>query len=126
MVAEAVELFLAAKSIRNSTRRRYGRSLRPLADFAAARGLESLDAIALEDLDRFKLERNVSAFTWSKELETIRSFFRFSVKRRWCTNNPAAEMEASTGREAAAAETLHVRGGCSHHCRGLYLWQDTL
>lgn len=93
-VADAVEQFLAAKSIRNSTRRRYARSLNPLATFSEARKIESLDAITLEDLDRYKITRKVSAFTWSKELETLRSFFRFALKRRWCTANPAADLES--------------------------------
>lgn len=93
-IAEAVDSFLTSRDVRRSTARRYGRAFRPLVDFMAAAGLRNLNEVAIEHLDAFRASRKVSGLTWSKELELLRSFFRFALKRRWCSDNPAAEMES--------------------------------
>jgi site-specific recombinase XerD len=93
--SEAVDAYIESKSkdIRKTTLDRYGRALRPLVAFAEQRGVETVDAFGLEDLDAFKSQRQVGLLTWSKELESIRQFFRFCLARKWCSENVAAQMK---------------------------------
>src|SRR5262245_49750715 len=92
-VAEAAELFLSARSIEPSTGRKYRRIMERLKTFAAVRGLATVDAIGLEHLDEYRLTRELNALSWSKELQLLRTFFSFCMKRKWCAENPAKDMD---------------------------------
>jgi integrase len=39
------------------------------------------------------IERRKRNLTWLKEIEVLRQFFAFCVKRKWCEDNPAADIE---------------------------------
>jgi integrase len=41
-------------------------------------------------IDNLRSVREISALTWTKELEILRRFFRFCVDRKWASENPAA------------------------------------
>lgn len=94
-VPEAVAAFLEARSldVAPSTLARYRRALGPLVAFAGAERIKTMRDFRLEDLDAFRRYRAVSSLTWTKELELLRAFWRFTVKRRWADENVAGEMQ---------------------------------
>ena len=92
-VPEAAEAFLSARSIEPSTERKYRRIMERLKAFAATRGLGTMDRITVGQLDAYRLTRKLSALSWSKELQLLRTFFGFCMKRKWCEENPASDMD---------------------------------
>jgi site-specific recombinase XerD len=92
-VAEAVDAFLASRSAEPSTGRKYRRILRYLGKFLAVRERDTIDRVRLEDLDEYRRTRELCALSWSKELQLLRTFFAFCLKRKWCRENPARDME---------------------------------
>lgn len=92
-VGEAAEAFLSDRShLEPATLTKYRRILGRLEAFARAEKLATVAAVALEDLDRYRQGRKLSALTWSKELQLLRTFFAFCQKRKWIEENPAKEM----------------------------------
>lgn len=69
---------------------------RELKDFAGRRGILFLDELELADLCAFRQEWRLGALTSLKKLERIKSFFGFSLKRKWIEVNPALELETPT------------------------------
>lgn len=47
----------------------------------------------LEFLDAHRLSRKIAASTWRVELQNLRPFWNFCIKRKWCEENPAKEMD---------------------------------
>lgn len=94
-VADAVALFLDYK--RNigapATITKYTRALERFAQFCKDNGIDTVEEIALEHLDQFRMMRKLASISWAKELELLSSFLRFCTKRRWCGENVAADME---------------------------------
>ena len=53
-------------------------------------GRNKKDAITIEIMDAYAICRNKKAgWSWAKEIEVLRQFFRFSVDRDWMQKNPA-------------------------------------
>ena len=92
-VADAISAFMEKRTKATDTDRKYLRCLAHLGDLAATRDIQYLDEINLEILDEFQRLRKVCDLTWSRELQRLRTFFRFCLKRKWCNENPAQEME---------------------------------
>ncbi len=92
-VAEATAAFLADRAAVPSTMRKYRRIMNRLEEFAIAGGLRTIDAIGLEHLDAYRATRALSALSWSKELQLLRTFFAFCLKRKWTEENPAKDMD---------------------------------
>jgi integrase len=44
-------------------------------------------------IDSFRATRSVSALTWTTELQILRRFFRFALKRKWTSENPAGDVQ---------------------------------
>ncbi len=78
----------AAASTRGSRRR----TLEHLEKFTTGRGLQTVEQIDVETLTAFRSIRSVSARTWTKELGTIRHFFRFCLDNEWVYRNWAAKV----------------------------------
>ena len=79
-LAAAVEAFLSHHERRAAeTKRKYGRLLGYLADFGTHHGVEYLDQITVEVLDRYSHSRAKENWTWLKELELLRQFFKFCI-----------------------------------------------
>jgi integrase len=78
---------------RGRTGRKYNRIMNRLKAFAAAHGLTMVDQITLEHLDHYRGARELSPLSWSKELQLLRTFFGFCMKRKWCEDNPANDMD---------------------------------
>lgn len=89
-VGDAVEAFLASKTVKKTTLDRYRRQLVPFAQFCEEQGIKSLDAVEVETLDAYKIQRSrLAVLTWAKELQTLRDLFTFGRERKWCSENPA-------------------------------------
>jgi site-specific recombinase XerD len=93
-LAEAVAAFAQRNAAHApETKRKYERILRFLCDFCSRRQIASVGAVTIEHLDAYAAERGKSNQTWLKEIEVMRQFFAFCMKRRWCTENPAADLK---------------------------------
>lgn len=93
-VIDAIAAFEQHKSDRApETIRKYKRVLRVLRTYCDRRGLFLLPQLTVETLDEYVLERRRLNVTWLKEIEILRQFFNFCVKRKWIDDNPALEIE---------------------------------
>src|SRR5579859_1575386 len=75
-----------------ATKRHRRRTLELFQEFIAARGFASVDQIDLEVLNAFRSARAVSPRTWTKELGTLRHFFRHCVDNDWVLRNLAEKV----------------------------------
>lgn len=66
-----------------ATKRHRIRTLKAFEEFAAGRDFQTVDEVDLEALNEFRTIRSVSARTWTKELGTIRHFFRHCLDNEW-------------------------------------------
>lgn len=91
-VRAALEAFVTDGETRNltaSTLRKYRTFESLLNDWCGAHGLHNLVDLDNQALRNFRTTRNIAPRTASKELERIRSFFKFCIDREWLTKNPA-------------------------------------
>jgi integrase len=101
-VAAAVEAFHAANpDLAHGTKLKYKRTLRLFGQYATAAGVQTIDAITLEFLERFRASREVGLLTWLKELQILRLFLRYCGKHGWIFGNPAKEMPTPKGAKLA-------------------------
>jgi integrase/recombinase XerC len=116
-VTAAADLFIESLELAASSLRKYRHRMECLiAAFPEGR---HVDEITLPDLDAYRRSRRVSGLTWSKELETLRSFWSFCVGRKWCEENIAKALKAPRNVRNAkeripytAAEKLAIREAC--------------
>lgn len=97
LVEEAVAAFLAQRSDKQpETLRKYKRILKSIADFGVERSLSFLDQFTIDELDAYVLRRRpkLGEWTWNKEVEVLRQFFRFCFRRHWIEENPATDIKA--------------------------------
>lgn len=92
---KAAAAFLAdcrARNLASSTVTRYKTTLDALAAYF---GPEPLTRVNLERLSAFRQARDETAgASAAKELQTIRSFFRFCLDREWIASNPGDKLKA--------------------------------
>jgi len=125
-IADAAAAFLSDRQIEDSTSRKYRRIMRRLTEFTAREGLEAVDRITLSNLDAYRCGRSLNALSWSKELQLLRTFFSFCVKRKWCEENPAKDMRMPSDpkprpREPyTQQEITSILAACGTFGRGAY------
>jgi integrase len=68
--------------------------MRELRAYCEGAGLKDLAEITLEHLDAFRAGRKLGPLASLRELGRLRYFFKFCMKRKWITENPATESEA--------------------------------
>lgn len=85
---------LEARKLADSTIRKYRLLKRQMEEFAARRGLRFLSEIDLTTASAFRAGWKDGPRSSAKKLERLRAFFRFGVKRKWTTENPAGELKA--------------------------------
>ena len=99
-VEEAIAVFLQMKANKAAeTVRKYRRVMTFLADYCHRSGLRFMNDITAESLDGYVLERRRDAAGWLKEVEILRGFFTFSLKRHWCVESPADAIERQVPKE---------------------------
>ena len=101
----ATELFLAHHADSSqATRTKYGKIMRLFREFCEQWEYEQLGQITVETFDRYRETRAVAPLTWSKELQVLRSFCEFCVRRDWLRRNIAREAEMPRGIKPADRE----------------------
>ncbi len=126
-VAAAIAAYHQAnQDVRPETDRHRRRSLRILEAFLGERGIATVDAIGLEDLNAFRDGRKVGARTWIKELTNIRHFLRFCVRNEWVLRNWAEMVQMPRGLPPAKREpyepneVARIIAACDQIGRGPY------
>ena len=103
-VPEAVEAFLAHHGaigpdgkykgqIRFSTYRKYRNSLRKLEAFCKEHKFTAIWDVGIEQLDAFRASRRLAPKTSLTELELLRKFWTFCLKRKWVAENVAKQID---------------------------------
>jgi hypothetical protein len=85
---------LEARQLADSTVRKYKLLNRQMEDFAASRGLRFLPEFDLPAVSAFRAGWKDGPRSSAKKLERLRAFFRFGLKRKWTSENPAGELKA--------------------------------
>lgn len=89
-VRHAADRYIAdcrARKLEDSTIASYAKTL----DYLAA-DFPRLRDVTIESLDAWRQGREVKGSTQRKELETLRAFLRFCIRRGWMRDNPASEL----------------------------------
>jgi integrase len=103
-VGEAVDAFLAHHGrigadgifkgqIRFSTYRKYRNSLRKMETFCKERNLMAINQVGIEQLDAFRASRHIEPKTSLTELQLLRKFWAFCLKRKWVAENVAKQID---------------------------------
>jgi integrase len=80
--------------IEYATWRKYKSSFKFLALFCEGRGISVLPGLTRDALEDYRQTRQIGSVTWKVELQTLRTFFGFCVRRGWLATNPAKELQA--------------------------------
>lgn len=95
-VSDSIAAYLAdckARNLAPSTITSYTKTLGHFEAFCLKNGIANLQEANLEALSTFRSGRQVKPSTQGKELETLRAFYRFAVKRKWVSENFASELD---------------------------------
>ena len=95
-ISEAAAAWKAQLQIEPSTKRKYENTLQRLQDFCEREGLDTVSEITIEALDGFRASRGLARTTTVRELQVLRQFLDFCVKRKWASENVAKEIERPT------------------------------
>jgi site-specific recombinase XerD len=91
---DAIETFFQHHAnLEASTVRKYRNVLDHLQEFATARKIEALCEFTIDQLDAYRASRKLSSTTSTKELQTLRQFFGFCVRRKWIAENLAKDID---------------------------------
>src|SRR5262249_8965405 len=93
------------RSISQATARKYRTLVNQLRIFAETGGYVMLDQFTVSDMDAFYLIWKDGVRARGKKLERLKGFFKFCVKRKMITENPAEDLEAPIGAGSAANKT---------------------
>jgi len=80
--------------IRHSTYRKYRNSLRKLEAFCNAQKVTAIDDVGIEQVDAFRASRHIEPKTSLTELQFLRKFWAFCLKRKWVAENVAKQIDA--------------------------------
>lgn len=104
-VQDAVNRFIEKRQRDKKAESTIDSHMKAFKPFLAMYGTKSLASITVEMIDRFQAgrtftplkkgasERPIGPKTQNKELATIRALFNFARRRKWVSENPAAEVE---------------------------------
>jgi len=101
-------------------------TLEHFREFAAGRGFATVDQVDLEALNAFRSFREVTARTWTKELGTIRHFFRFCLDNEWVIRSWAQKVPMPRNLKPAEREpyspneVARIIAACETMGRGAY------
>jgi integrase len=85
---------LEARKLHPATVRKYRLLQKQMGEFATRNGTRFLSQLDIDGMSEFRNGWNDGALSGSKKLERLRAFFRFAVKRKWITENPASDLKA--------------------------------
>jgi site-specific recombinase XerD len=96
-IAEATTAFLEhceSEGLKFSTYRKYRNTLAKLREFCEKRGVDSVNELDTNVLDKFRAGRGLKPITSSKELQVLRQFCGFCTDRRWMESNTAKRIKS--------------------------------
>jgi integrase/recombinase XerD len=96
-VADVWKEFLTdaqARNLHESTVRKYKLLDRQMEAFCTRNGFAFIDELSLSHMGQFRSQWKDGPRSSAKKLERLRSFFRFAQKRKWVSENPAAELKS--------------------------------
>jgi integrase len=109
----------AGRGIASATLRKYTTLVKQLREFASDKGYVLIDQFEITDMDAFYSRWKDGIRSKAKKLQRLNGFFRFCAKRKWITENPAADLEAPVGSGSAAhrmpfsdTELVKIYEGC--------------
>jgi integrase/recombinase XerD len=85
---------IEARKLAESTIRKYKLLKRQMEDFAKERGFRFLIELDLPAVSQFRAGWKDGPRSSAKKLERLRAFLRFAMKRKWVSENPAADLRA--------------------------------
>jgi integrase len=95
-----------------------------LAAFCEREGIRTVDEFTADSPDDFRASRKIGRTTWSKELQTLRQFFKLCKKRGWIAENPTDDKKAlrpeSKIEPFTPKEMASILGACSEFGRRAY------
>ena len=80
-------------SLSEGTQRRYGSTLRLLAEYAAQQKLKYVTELSVGVLDGFRATRRIAPCTNANELKHLRIFLGFALDRKWIAESPAKQIK---------------------------------
>jgi integrase/recombinase XerD len=95
-VSDAVKDYLADRErckLAESGIKKYREVLTPLAKFCEGRSITLVRALDLATLTKFTDGLTDSSLVQGKKIERLRTFFKFCMKRGWCEDNPAKDID---------------------------------
>jgi site-specific recombinase XerD len=90
---DAIKVFLSNREgakVAPATLRKYKTFAKQLREYGDTRGYVMLDQFTSSDMDVFYSGLKLGVRAKAKRLSTLRAFFRFSVNRKWITENPVS------------------------------------
>ena len=93
------------RGIQPPTFRKYRTMVNQLRAFAETRGYVMLDQLGATDMDAFYEAWSDGKRSKGKKLERLQGFFKFCVKRKMISENPAEDLEPPVGAGSAANKT---------------------
>ena len=93
------------RKIAAATARKYRTFVKQLRAFADSKGYVMMDQFSQTDMDEFYLGWKDGVRARGKKLERLKGFFKFCLKRKMITENPAEDLEAPVGAGSAANKT---------------------
>jgi integrase len=88
------------RNLSPETSRKYVRLLRDLEDFAKRAGVVRLDSLAVADARRFVGEWPFGPNTATKQIERLKTFFRFCRQSRWIADDPSEPIKPAAIRQS--------------------------
>ena len=126
-VKEATEAFLVhSRDLSPASLKKYGNVLRYLQEFCQRDHIETLSELTVETLDEYRAQREIGALTATKELQTLRQFCEFCVRRKWLAENPAKQIRPPKNAKPkpvepySPAEVACIIAACDEFGRGRY------
>jgi site-specific recombinase XerD len=126
-ISEAIAAFEQhTTQLEPATQRKYGNVLRHFHAYCDRQGLEDLQEVTVEHLDRQRAGRKLARTTALKELKTLSLFFSFCRERNWIEDNPAKRIKTPKNIKPSevvpytSAEVARIITACDHFGRGPY------
>jgi site-specific recombinase XerD len=90
------------KVIVEATLRKYKTFIKQFIAYCDSRGYVYMDQLTIDDMDRFYAGLSDGPTSKGKKLGMLRSFVKFSLRRKWLTENLAQDLEAPKGSATSA------------------------
>ena len=126
-VDEAAADFLEhCRDLAPSSQRKYANIFARFKEFCCTQNIVWLEHLDVTDFDDYRAVRHIGSLTWSKEIQTLRQFCEFCVRRRWLRRNLAKDAETPKNikpkevKPYTKAEVAQIIAACDRFGRHSY------